>query len=40
MYLEYGPGYIGDDSTPVNDYDLAGSGDQRDVVKFILKGQF
>lgn len=40
MYLEYGPGDIGDDSTPVNDYDLAGSGDQRDIVKFILKGQF
>ena len=40
MYLEYGPNYIGDDSTPVNDFDLAGSGDQSDLVKFIIKGQF
>lgn len=40
MYLEYGPSYIGDDSTPVNDGDLAGGGDQRDIIKFILKGQF
>ncbi len=40
MYLEYGPNNIGDDSTPVNDGDLAGGGDQRDLLKFILKGQF
>lgn len=40
MFLEYGPGWIGDDATPVNDGDLAGGGDQVDIVKFILKGWF
>lgn len=40
MYLEYGPGWIGDDAVPVNDYDLEGGGDQTDILKFILKGRF
>lgn len=40
MFLEYGPSWIGDDATPVNDGDLAGGGDQVDIVKFILKGWF
>lgn len=40
MFLEYGPSWIGDDSTPVNDGDLEGGGDQADLVKFIIKGQF
>jgi hypothetical protein len=40
MFLEYGPSWIGDDSTPVNDGDLEGGGDQADLLKFIIKGQF
>lgn len=40
MFLEYGPGYIADDSTPVNDGNLEGSADQSDLVKFIIRGQF
>jgi hypothetical protein len=40
MFLEYGPNWIGDDSTPVNDGDLEGGGDQADLLKFILRGQF
>ena len=40
MFLEYGPSWIGDDSTPVNDGDLEGGGDQVDLLKFIVRGQF
>jgi hypothetical protein len=40
VFLEYGPGWIGDDSTPVNDGDLQGGSDQRDLLKLILKGRF
>ena len=40
MYLQYGPDNIGSGSTPVDDGNLAGSGDQYDSVKFILKGSF
>jgi len=40
MYLQYGPDDIGSSSTPVDDGNLAGSGDQYDSVKFILKGSF
>ncbi len=40
MYLQYGPDYIGGGSNPVDEGNLAGSGDQFDVVKFILKGNF
>jgi len=40
IFVEYGPSWIGDDSTPVNDGDLEGGGDQTDIIKFILKGTF
>lgn len=40
MYLQYGPDYIGGGSMPVDEGNLNGSGDQRDIVKFILKGNF
>jgi hypothetical protein len=40
MYVQYGPDNIGGGSTPVDDGNLAGSGDQFDSVKFILKGTF
>ena len=40
MFLQYGPDYIGGGSMPVDEGNLNGSGDQRDMVKFILKGNF
>ena len=40
LYLQYGPDYIGGGSTPVDEGNLAGSGDQFDVIKLILKGNF
>jgi hypothetical protein len=40
MFLEYGPSWIGDSNSPVDDGDLEGGGDQADLVKFILKGRF
>lgn len=40
MFLQYGPDYIGSGGSPVDEGNLAGSGDQFDVVKFILKGNF
>jgi len=40
MFLQYGPDYIGGGSTPVDEGNLVGNGDQFDVVKFILKGIF
>lgn len=40
MFLQYGPDYIGGGSNPVDEGNLVGSGDQFDVVKFILKGIF
>lgn len=40
MYLQYGPDYIGSGGSPVDEGNLAGSGDQFDVIKFILKGNF
>jgi len=40
MFIEYGPSWIGDSSTPVDDGDLEGGGDQTDIMKFILKGSF
>ncbi len=40
MYLQYGPDWIGNSPTPVDEGNLQGSGDQRDLVKFILKGYF
>jgi hypothetical protein len=39
-FLEYGPNWIGDSQTPVDDGDLEGSGNQVDLIKFILKGTF
>lgn len=40
VFLEYGPNWIGDSPNPVDDGDLAGSGDNQDLVKFIIKGSF
>lgn len=40
MYLQYGPDYIGGGSVPVDEGNLNGSADQKDIVKFILKGNF
>ncbi len=40
MFLQYGPDYIGSGSMPVDEGNLNGSGDQKDIVKFILKGNF
>jgi hypothetical protein len=40
MYLQYGPDWIGNSQTPVDEGNLQGSGDQTDLVKFILKGYF
>ncbi len=40
MFLQYGPDYIGGGSMPVDEGNLNGSGEQRDIVKLILKGNF
>ncbi|MCK4415074.1 MAG: hypothetical protein KAY32_16200 [Candidatus Eisenbacteria sp.] len=40
VFLEYGPSWIGDSPNPVEDGDLAGSEDNRDLLKFIIKGTF
>lgn len=40
LFLQYGPENIGGGSNPVEDGNLAGSGDQYDEIKFILKGSF
>lgn len=40
IFLQYGPDYIGGGSVPVDEGNLNGSGDQKDIVKFILKGSF
>ena len=40
MYLQYGPDYIGGGSMPVDEGNLNGGADQKDIVKFILKGSF
>jgi hypothetical protein len=40
VFLEYGPSWIGDSPNPVDDGDLAGSEDNRDLLKFIIKGTF
>jgi hypothetical protein len=39
-FLQYGPDYIGGGSMPVDEGNLNGSADQKDIVKFILKGSF
>jgi hypothetical protein len=40
LFVEYGPGYIGDAPLPVDDGDLEGSGRQKDIIKVFLKGTF
>ncbi|MCE9626974.1 MAG: hypothetical protein K8R56_03550, partial [Candidatus Eisenbacteria bacterium] len=40
MFLQYGPDFIGGGSTPVDEGNLNGNGDQFDQIKFILKGNF
>lgn len=40
LFIQYGPDNIGGGSNPVEDGNLAGSGDQFDELKFILKGFF
>lgn len=40
LFLEYGPGWIGDSPLPVDDGDLEGSGKQKDIIKLFLKGNF
>lgn len=40
LFLQYGPDNIGGGSNPVEDGNLAGSGDQYDELKLILKGTF
>ena len=40
LFVQYGPDDIGGGANPVDDGNLAGSGDQSDVFKVILKGSF
>jgi hypothetical protein len=40
MFLQYGPDYIGGGGVPVDEGNLNGNADQKDIVKFILKGNF
>jgi len=40
LFVQYGPDDIGAGANPVDDGNLAGSGDQSDVFKVILKGSF
>ncbi len=40
LYLQYGPDYIGGGSVPVDEGNLQGSGDQADIVKLIVRGNF
>lgn len=40
MFLQYGPDSIGGGGVPVDEGQLTGNGDQFDVIKFILKGNF
>ncbi len=40
VFLEYGPSWIGDTPNPVDDGDLAGSAEQEEMLKFIIKGTF
>jgi len=40
LFVEYGPGWIGDGQRPVDDGDLEGNGVQKDLVKVFLKGTF
>ena len=38
LFLQYGPEWIGDSSTLVDDSDLEGGGEQRDIVKLRIQG--
>lgn len=40
MFLSYGPYWIGTGNNPVDDGNLAGSADNRDLIRLILKGVF
>lgn len=40
LFLSYGPFWIGDDAVPVNDGDLAGGADNKDMFRLIVKGNF
>jgi len=40
MFLSYGPYWIGTGNNPVDDDNLAGSADNRDLIRLILKGVF
>lgn len=40
MFLSYGPFWIGSGSNPVYEGNLEGSGDQRDLLRLLVKGNF
>jgi hypothetical protein len=40
LYLSYGPFWIGDSNNPVDDGDLAGGADNKDMIRLIVKGNF
>jgi hypothetical protein len=40
MFLSYGPWWIGDSPNPVDDGDLEGGAQNKDIVKFVLQGFF
>lgn len=40
LFVEYGPGWVGDSNQPVDDGDLEGNAVQKDMIKFWLKGIF
>lgn len=40
LFLEYGPGWIGDSPLPVDDGDLEGNSKQKEMIKLWLKGNF
>jgi hypothetical protein len=40
LFLSYGPWWIGDSPNPVDDGDLAGGAQNKDILKFVLQGFF
>ena len=40
IFLSYGPFWIGEGNNPVQDADLEGSQDNRDLIRFIMRGTF
>ncbi len=40
LFASYGPWWIGDSPNPVDDADLAGSAENRDIIKLTLRGWF